>query len=37
MQSAGSSVQGISVGEDGKIYAYSDPRKAGSVSGFWAA
>ena len=35
MDSAGSTVQGIEVDENGKIYAYADPRKAGGVSGFW--
>ena len=34
MDSAGSTVQGIEVDEDGTIHAYADPRKAGGVSGF---
>ena len=34
MDSAGSTVQGIEVDANGKIYAYADPRKAGGVSGF---
>ena len=34
LESAGSTVTGIEVLEDGKIRAYADKRKAGGVDGF---
>ena len=35
LDSAGSTVTGIEITENGKIRAYADKRKAGGVDGFW--
>ena len=35
LDSAGSTVTGIEVLENGQIRAYADKRKAGGVDGFW--
>ena len=35
LDSAGSTVTGIEVLENGNIRAYADKRKAGGVDGFW--
>ena len=35
LDSAGSTVTGIEVTENGEIRAYADKRKAGGVDGFW--
>ena len=35
LDSAGSTVTGIEVTENGEIRAYADKRKAGGVAGFW--